>query len=152
MTEKPSSDKEQRHNPRLGPYVPPVIYDPKRGVMVDSKTGETVMAPKKDKPWEGAPRTDAIWRRHTEDAAALEDRLKELGHYYEMASHACDIERELAASRSAALEEAAKVCEQFMPTSPHTDRLQLQRDTLENVVQAIRALKGNAAPTERTPK
>lgn len=54
------------------------------------------MVPKKDKPWQGAPRTDAIWQRHTTDAAALEDRSKELEHYYEMASHACQLERELA--------------------------------------------------------
>ena len=89
-----NGDKEQHPTPEDGPYVPPVIYDPKRGVMVNSKTGETVIVSKKDKPWEGAPRTDAIWKRHTEDAAALEDRSKELSHYYEMASHACDLERE----------------------------------------------------------
>ena len=47
------------------------------------------------KPWEGAPRTDAIWKRHTEDTAALENRGRELHHYYEMACHACELEREL---------------------------------------------------------
>ena len=45
------------------------------------------------------------------------------------------------------------MCEQFMPVSARDDRLQLQRCTLENVAQAIRALKqsdiSNAQSTGR---
>lgn len=48
------------------------------------------------KPRDGAPLTDAIWQRHTADAAALDNRERELANYYEMASHACQLERELA--------------------------------------------------------
>lgn len=51
-----------------------------------------------DKPWRNAPDTDAIWQRHTSDAAAAleEERTgkESLTHYYEMASHACALERD----------------------------------------------------------
>ena len=51
----------------------------------------------------------------------------------------------LATIRDAALEEAAKVCDELMPRSA-ASHLQLQRETLENAAMLIRALKGNAAP------
>lgn len=110
------------------------------------------------KPWMDAPRTDAIWKRHTEDAAAAIDAeagnyAKELAHYYEMASHACQLERELAAALSdraapslslledahdAGLEEAARLVQDG---SPIFSCCQVGC----RVADAIRALK-NAAP------
>lgn len=116
-----SNDK---HSKVPGPYMPPVIYDPQRGYLIDSTTGERVEAAKAAeaqtqrwkgdsvqhqpstavaKPWVYAPRTDAIWKRHTEDprTVTLEGRQLlafELQQYYEMASHACKIERELSAA------------------------------------------------------
>ena len=46
------------------------------------------------------------------------------------------------ATRASVIEECAKVCEQFMPLiTDYNVRLQLQRDTLVNVAQAIRVLK-----------
>ena len=85
----------------VGPYVPPVIYDPQRGFLIDSKTGARV-EPKPQKPWHNAPETDAIWRRHTETAPL--DESKELSHtlkqYYEMAAHACQMERQRNALRA----------------------------------------------------
>ena len=59
----------------------------------------------KEKPWEGAPNTDTLWKRHTEDAASLEDSSRDLKHYYEMACRACTLERSLA-RRDALLREA----------------------------------------------
>ena len=78
---------------RESPHEPPMVYDPQRGVMV--KPGRS----RSSKPWDGAPLTDAIWQRHTTDASALEGPARELEHYYEMASHACQLERELAAAK-----------------------------------------------------
>lgn len=53
------------------------------------------------KPWEGAPVTDAMWKRHTEDPHNLEDGETHLRQYYEMASRACQLERENAKLRAA---------------------------------------------------
>ena len=54
------------------------------------------------KPWLGAPEVDAIWRRHTESPPLNEEH--ELSHllaeYAEMASKACELERQRNASRA----------------------------------------------------
>ena len=47
------------------------------------------------------------------------------------------------ANAASVIEECAKVCEQFMPI-PQAIHLSLQRNTLENVAQAIRSLKGRS--------